>query len=251
MVRFSTGISKIGRLDKLPAELNFHLKYLFNYHRFDFYYVAGNSVDCISISLDGFCYFSSGVEDLPSLERGVLQSGVPKAIVSESDQLTSHCWKFENGNNLSSLIKIQSTVANPFKESSITLVKVVNKTLATKVENLKMIQLIHRQNKQLEELARELQTKNSEIESLNQIQEGTIADRTASLLHSNTKLKSLIQFNSHQLREPLTRVISMVEIKDELSTEEYVRDILPLMHLAVSDLDKAVMEVIRRSEELE
>ncbi len=249
MVRFSAGISEVKSLERLPYEISRHLKYLINFQNFRFYYTVPEGMDLIMVDKVGYTsYVLSCQLDPDTLEAEVMETGIPGHIKCPETGDNLHCWKFANGKDQHSLIRIQSHDTLSLAENSIPLIKVINKMVSTRVENLKMVDLIHRQNRKLENLTVALQSKNDEVRELNRMQEATIQEKTASLKSSNSKLKALIQFNSHQLREPLTRVLGMIAIKDDIPQSEFISDILPLMQESVVDLDFAVREVIERSE---
>ena len=76
-----------------------------------------------------------------------------------------------------------------------------------------------------------------------------IAEANAKLVDANKKLVELIQYNSHHLREPLTRVMGAMGIYEDMTTEEFHRDIWPQMERAVSELDERIRSVVRIAEE--
>ncbi|NHE59138.1 hypothetical protein [Cyclobacterium plantarum] len=249
MVKFSAGISMAKKLEEISLEISLHLKYLLNFQDFNYFFIVGQEVDCFWVNQMGKTrYHTCHLDQLDPIHKQVFESGIPKYNYCEKSDTSTHVWKFFNENNHFSLLSIRSHIDNPFNEKSIPIIKVVNKMLSARIENLKMIQLIHFQNQELESLTTVLQSKNAEIQALNNQQESIIIEKTTRLKDSNKKLKGLIQFNSHQLREPLTRVISLVAIKEDLLVEEYISDILPLLSESVMDLDRAIIEVIERSE---
>lgn len=81
-------------------------------------------------------------------------------------------------------------------------------------------------------------------------QEKVIDSRTKDLKDSNKKLGSLIQYNAHQIREPLTRILSLVEMKNYLDEKEFISDFFPMIEVAAMDLDNSVQGIIKKSEML-
>lgn len=89
------------------------------------------------------------------------------------------------------------------------------------------------------------------IEALVSEQEIIISQRTheleeanSQLIVSNNKLIELIQYNAHNLREPLTRVMGAMMVVDYVSPEEFKEEIWPQMEKAVNDLDVSIREVV-------
>lgn len=89
---------------------------------------------------------------------------------------------------------------------------------------------------------------NRKISQLVNEQEVVIEQRTADLSISNTKLRDLISFNAHQIREPLTRITGILHIRDMIERDEYFNDILPQMEKAATDLDNAIKDVLNKAQ---
>ena len=103
---------------------------------------------------------------------------------------------------------------------------------------------------------------NRTITKLVDEQEQTIKERTADLAISNEKLAvsnnelaqynqelfNLIQFNAHNIREPLTRITGAMMLQEFLDKEEFHTEIWPLMHKAAHDLDNTIKEVINMAD---
>ena len=97
---------------------------------------------------------------------------------------------------------------------------------------------------------------NQIIQQLVHEQDKVIAARTSELANLNTslaetnkKLIELIQYNAHQVREPLTRITGVMEIMDYITQEEFVQEVWPLVKEAVTDLDNNIRTVIKKAEE--
>jgi signal transduction histidine kinase len=108
----------------------------------------------------------------------------------------------------------------------------------------------------VEERTEQLLQKNTVITKLVNEQEQTIQVRTAELaasndklIHANKKLVELIQYNAHNLREPLMRISGAMVIQEYLPTEEFFEDIWPQMRKAVTDLDDSIKNVINIADE--
>ena len=90
---------------------------------------------------------------------------------------------------------------------------------------------------------------NNTITELVTQQEKTIEQRTADLYLSNQKLRDLIAFNAHQIREPLTRITGTFLVRDSVTEAEFNREYLPELERAANDLDKAIKDVISRTQD--
>lgn len=90
---------------------------------------------------------------------------------------------------------------------------------------------------------------NNTITKLVNEQEETIKQRTQQLAHANKKLVELIQYNAHNLREPLARVMGAMNIQEYMTNEEFYSEIWPGMRKAVTDLDNSIKDVITIADE--
>lgn len=90
---------------------------------------------------------------------------------------------------------------------------------------------------------------NGTIGQLVSEQEVTIQQRTADLKHTNKKLIDLIQFNAHNVREPLTRIMGTMMLKDMLPAEEFMEEGWPMLQQSVNDLDNTLKKVIGEAEQ--
>ncbi len=108
----------------------------------------------------------------------------------------------------------------------------------------------------IEKQKEELEQKHTVITQLVDEQEHTIEQRTSELAESNVKLANvnnklvhLIQYNAHNLREPLTRISGGMLIKEYMTDEEFFHDVWPHLQKAVNDLDVRLRDVIKIADE--
>lgn len=99
---------------------------------------------------------------------------------------------------------------------------------------------------------------NSIIQKLVNEQELVIAARTKELARSNEglasanrKLVDLIQYNAHQVREPLTRITGVIGIIDCFTQQEFTEEVWPMIEKAVTDLDNNIMKVVAMADATE
>lgn len=76
-----------------------------------------------------------------------------------------------------------------------------------------------------------------------------LAETNFKLVNANKKLVELIQYNAHNLREPLARIMGAMYVMDYVSQEEFYGEIWPQMGKAVDDLDRSIKEVITIADE--
>ena len=108
----------------------------------------------------------------------------------------------------------------------------------------------------IEKQKEELEQKHIVITKLVDEQEHTIEQRTGELAESNIKLANvnnklvhLIQYNAHNLREPLTRISGGMLIKEYMTDDEFFKEVWPHLQKAVNDLDVRLKDVIKIADE--
>ena len=90
---------------------------------------------------------------------------------------------------------------------------------------------------------------NATITKLVNDQEKIIGERTEALTDANRKLISLIQFNVHNLREPITRILGLMMLRGSMNDGEFMEDCLPKLEQSVTDLDGRLKEVVKTAEQ--
>lgn len=76
------------------------------------------------------------------------------------------------------------------------------------------------------------------------------AQLNKSLVKTNHRLRELISYNAHQMREPLTRITGALAIKEMFEDpQDFSTEILPLLEKAAKDLDTALVDVLNKVQE--
>ncbi|KEO75554.1 hypothetical protein [Anditalea andensis] len=235
--KFSIAVFNAGSRVEIGSILREKLKYLINCNAFEFYIIKGDEVEMISQT-------QAEGESIPTGElepwmTSLWETGIPLHHIEHRDgnQTELRGWSFKKNERLGSMIIVKSDDKAPFTNRYVTMVKLINEILWSKISNYRLIE--------------ELDRKNNRIESLMQEQEKLISLRTQKLLQSNQYLTQLIQFNSHQIREPITRVLSIADLKDEVGMEEWDKEFWPDILRAISDLDQALTSIVAKVERLQ
>jgi light-regulated signal transduction histidine kinase (bacteriophytochrome) len=90
---------------------------------------------------------------------------------------------------------------------------------------------------------------NAQITEMVRTQEKTIEERTATLKNTNSRLLELVQFSTHVIREPITRIKSLYMLKSSTSPQEFEDVFNPMIEEAINDLDTTLKEVIKNAEQ--
>lgn len=235
--KFSIAVFNAYGSNEVLQILKTKIKYLINCSWFEFYYLSGDNVEKFCVAEAESTNLS--IYDVAPWMLELYHSGLPYHHVEEKGETVTETrgWSFRQHEGFGSLIIIRSDQNAPFTNRYVTMVKLINEILCAKLNNYRLI--------------RELDEKNNKIESLALEQEKLIETRTKKLKESNQNLTQLIQFNTHQIREPITRAISLMDIKDDLGMEMWEEEFWPDMKQAVSDLDEAVKSIVSKVDRLE
>ncbi|MBS9524529.1 hypothetical protein KI659_10930 [Litoribacter alkaliphilus] len=235
--RLSVQLAAINEKIKIVEVLGQQLKYLFNFYSFEYLFIHGNEYNLYSISNQENNYTTGPISEdlLAMMGDGVYEVPSLNSVLDENGNIVEERkWLFNTGSN-KSLITLKSVETNPFSIKSIPLVKLVHELISAKLLNLGLLA--------------ELGKKNGEITKLNREQEEVIRQRTSSLKQSNQKLKELIQFNSHEIREPLSRILSLTVVKGDVDSGTFDEVFWPELMTAVRDLDYSLKAVLEKVDE--
>ena len=86
--------------------------------------------------------------------------------------------------------------------------------------------------------------KNNIISRISENQKEVIKNRTSEIANKNKTLLEISVLNAHNVREPLSRIIGLIDLLDDDETEESIRELIPLIKISSVDLDAALKEVI-------
>ncbi|MGB3774394.1 MAG: histidine kinase, partial [Leeuwenhoekiella sp.] len=78
-------------------------------------------------------------------------------------------------------------------------------------------------------------------------QQTVITERMKEISIKNDKLLEISKMNAHHVREPLSRIMGIVEIIDHLSTEELHNEALGYLRDSAKDLDCTLKQIIDMS----
>lgn len=142
-------------------------------------------------------------------------------------------WLFENQDR-TTLVSLLAGQSKPFTRRDVTFVKLMAESLESKLLELFLFQ--------------ELDNRNEEITTINAHQQEVIKQRTAEIAKKNERLMEISITSAHQMREPLSRVLGLVQLMEQTDSVENIKNrILPRLSISAKDLDSALREVVEKS----
>ncbi|MBD0333707.1 MAG: histidine kinase, partial [Chitinophagaceae bacterium] len=150
----------------------------------------------------------------------------------EDEQPELWGWNFENEES-QILVSVLSGCRKRFTVNDIAILKLVSHNVGTKLLELCLV--------------KELDQKNSVISAINRNQKKVIAERTREIESKNKTLLTISALNAHNLREPLSRILGLINMLDDEKPEEFIKEIIPILKVSANDLDNALQNVINHA----
>ncbi len=247
--RFSIHLNKTKDLTDIHRCLLQNIKYLYNYSQCRFACFHDHHFIQYDLSaFDAEPEAGSNVR-LCETEREVFNSGIP--YYEKNDKETNGgdvwIWKFEYSTGAGVLVTLRSDSTMRFSKEQIPVLKIASEMLYTKTRMVLLLNDLRQKQEALTDSCRQLEESNKIISTLISTQEKIIEDRTRALTQSNADLLDLVQFNSHNIREPLTRIIGLMRLRALTTGEEFFDEYWPLLETSVGDLDNTVKQVILKT----
>ncbi len=258
--RFSIHLNKADSLTDISKCLLQNTKYLYNYTRCRFHYISDDQFVCYTITLHQGKVETGAEHFLNETEQEVFDTGIPyyqKKVVNDGEEDAkgdSHetwIWRFKYKGEAGILVTIEANEMFAFSQEQIPLVKITSEMLYTKTRMVLLLTDLEQKQETLMVSYKKIEEKNTFISNLVVLHEKTIEQRTRALRNANTKLVELIQFHSHNVREPLTRVMGLLNLYTIVSQEEFFNDCWPMLEKSVDDMDKTIKEIIIKTEKIE
>ncbi|MEC8683697.1 MAG: hypothetical protein VXX80_08455 [Bacteroidota bacterium] len=256
--KFSGNLSKVESLEELGKIISRHLKYLFNYKVFKIMILHEQSLAGYTF-LPGKTITHTQQQDLEPYEHLLLRDKIPFVNSIGSTELPEYLKnvKLNNGNlwgwflaysEYQICISLVSDDDTYFSSSDVDIVHLLADSVASKYRQISLSEILQQNNIHLESLVTEIACKNKEIKAINDNQQLVIEARTEELLQKNKKLFELSRLNAHDLREPLSRVLGLLELAEHLPQDELRSSILPKIKEASGHLDQVIQRVVTQSE---
>ncbi|WP_018611205.1 hypothetical protein [Segetibacter koreensis] len=243
--KFSNNLNRCRTFEEIAECFTVNLKYLLNYHIFRATYCR-NDINVHLVSITGKTTVT--IDKQPGYleyEKELLNEMVPKrwsdlssfqlpgyfySITDEQPELWG--WNFANEDR-KILISVLSGARKRFNQKDITFLKLVSDNLETKLLELCLI--------------KELDEKNNIITAINRDQQKVIEERTREIAIKNKTLLEISVLNAHNVREPLSRILGLVNMLDDEETDELIKEVIPLLKTSANDLDLALQDVINHA----
>ena len=257
--RFSIYLNKADSLPDVCDCLLQNVKYLYNYSYCRFHYFHGNKHICYTVNRNNAKLEEDNQTFLYPAEKEVFTTAIPyyHNTLLEDDNPSAGTlketwiWKFMYNEDAGMMVTIHSAGDFRFLKAQIPLVKIAAEMLYTKTRMIVLLDDLQQKQEALICSYKKLEESNVLISTLLSQQKRTIDDRSQALSRLNARLVELIQFNSHTIREPLTRVMGLMSLYELMTHENFFTEYWPLLEESVNDMDKTIRQIIAKTEKIE
>jgi len=259
---FTIELNKANTLTDIQLILQNNLRYLFNCCVCRITYFQQNNFVCYTITNETPAVVTGTHQLLWDVEKLLFYEGLPLRLnVNEHETILQNLpykngvsnlwgWKLNYRDDAGVLLTILADEERPFSRKHIPLVKMLCEMLFTKMRLILLLQSVQKSEADLTKTNRQLEASHASISELVNTQEKIIDKRTQELTQLNKQLLDIIQFNSHNIREPLTRIMGLMQLRSLVSDEEFFKNCWPMLVSSVQDLDSRLREVIVRTERM-
>ena len=254
--KLSGSISKAFDTKELVSVTSKNLKYLIDSRLLRISILMNDDSYSFTFSSNG----GSNIESnkLYDFETRLLDEKVPiinSDIPQELDQyidlnsLTNPLhwgWLFERA-NIKICVSILSDDKKLFTKTDINILHLLVDSFTTKFQQLHLSNLLLEKNKNLENALKLIAEKNKEIEKILEYQQDIISNKTKEVKLKNSELLEISKINAHDLREPLTRILGLIEISQFYKPEQLNDAIFVHLKTSAMDLDLVLKQVVKVS----
>ena len=256
--KFSAKISKADNKKELLAIMETHLKYLFNYKYFRVLIKDEDSIKSFNIFQNSICPTEFILDVVFDYEEKLLAKNIPLyqntdgSFLKEYQEQLQICegklwgWHFDY-QNTELCVSLISDKNKPFIVKDIEILNLLIDSFFTKYQQLKLRNRLHKKNLNLENALRIIKSQKLQISKIVDNQKSIIKKRTNALQQSNTELAEISRLNAHNAREPLSRILGLIEIAEFYTEKELKTTILKNLKISAQDLDKALKGIIEKS----
>ncbi len=156
-------------------------------------------------------------------------------------------WLFDY-NNYKVCASVLASEGINFSYNDVEILQLLADSFTTKYRQINLSEELRMKNKNLQSAVKEIEKKNQQINKINDNQQQIILERTEELRCKNAKLRELSKVNAHSLREPLSRILGILEISEHYDAHQIKEELLPFISISALELDITLRDVVARSE---
>ncbi|WP_300434571.1 histidine kinase [Christiangramia sp.] len=254
--KFANDINRCVNLEEVSDVCRTHLKYLINFRiirmtihqgdRFFFFELFGNEVWVDLKENSSLFPFEKEL-----LEKGIplITNEIPDKLIRNKVDITPLLdpvlwgWCFDK-NERKVLVSLLADQEKSFSVGDVEILKLMVDCVQAKFSEIYLKRQLSIQNKNLSEAYDTIKKKNKEIENIVENQKQIIQERTNEIVQKNKKLLHILALNSHNIREPLSRIQGIIQLFEFMDDTACREDLIPKLETTVEEMDDILKEVV-------
>lgn len=256
--KFSNKLNKVERIEELERVINRNLKYLFDYRVLRMVVILDGETSVFHFAEPSLESIRTSDEILQH-EKIILSRQVPihSTIPPEHDLyprleargiVNPEVWgwyaAFEDAQVVMSVLADDH---KQFTKADVEIAQLLRDNFTTKFRQIRLRSKVALKNQELREALKTIGHQNSQIQEIVENQQDTIEARTEDLKNRNKQLREISLTNAHDIREPLTRIMGLLDLSDSYEAHEYCDTILSMIKSSAEDLDKVLNRTIKNA----
>ncbi|MFD1095431.1 histidine kinase [Salegentibacter chungangensis] len=254
--KFATNISRCSSLEEVGIVSKRHLKYLLNFHIIRVAMEQDERFLFFSLKKNESWYDFKNKTELFPFEKELYERDIPiktsdippafiEGTMEQKDLKNPVLWAWSlKKNNRKVIVSLLSDDQKPFASGDIDILKLTADAFEAKFQELFLKKQLDRKNRSLSKALDTIQLQNEKIQKIVDNQKQIIEERTQEILSQNEKLLRISALNSHNVREPLSRIQGIIQLFDVLDDKTCREELIPKLKISADEMDKVLQEVI-------
>lgn len=255
--KFSGSVSKAQTIDELAVVVKRNLKYFFDFKLLRICIFEEGKPVIFSFQKNEYniCKFKKNIQDY---EKDLLRTEIPFRkeldlnLISNlpicPDLIKPYLWGWHfNYNRIKVCTSLISDETKVFNNGDVEILNLLVDSFTIKYQHLLLQSKLNEKNKSLEKAVKLIEKKNLQIYKIVNSQKETIHIRTKEIKKKNSKLLEISQLNAHNVREPLSRILGLIDISEHFESFELSENILEPLKISATELDHALKSIVEQS----
>ncbi len=255
--KFSGSVSKARTIDELASVVKRNLKYFFDFKLLRISIFDDGKPVIFSFQKNEYnvCKFKKNIQNY---EKKLLLTEVPFRTELDLNLINNlpicpalikpYLWGwYFNYNRIKVCTSLISDETKVFNNADVEILHLLVDSFITKYQHLLLQDKLNEKNKSLEKAVKLIEKKNLQIHKIVNNQKETIYNRTKEIRKKNSTLLEISQLNAHNVREPLSRILGLIDISEHFEPFELSENILQPLKISATELDNALKIIVDQS----
>jgi len=254
--KFANDVNRCTDLEEVAEVCKTHVKYLINFRIIRMTIFQNNKYFFFELHGNNVWFDVKEKSEIYDYEEELLNNGIPILTKDIPYKLIRNKISFEtliepmlwgwcfNKNERKVLVSLLADQEKTFSVGDVEILKLMVDCVQAKFSEIYLKRQLAVQNKNLSEAYNTIKSKNQEIQNIVENQKRIIEERTSEIVQKNKKLLHILALNSHNIREPLSRIQGIVQLFEYMDDKECREDLIPKLEKTTEEMDDVLREVV-------